>query len=96
MDLKVVDVPERRRYEVVAADDGAVLGFADYRVADGVVTIPHVEVDPAYEGRGVGGTLVRGLLDDVRLRGLKVVPLCPFARAWIARNEEYADLVHRS
>ena len=37
--------------------------------------------------------LVSGVLDDIRARGLEVVPLCPFAAAYIRRHPEYADLV---
>jgi predicted GNAT family acetyltransferase len=53
----------------------------------------HTEVEPEWEGRGVGSELVRGALDDVRARGLKVRPLCPFVRAFIERHSEYLDLV---
>ena len=44
-------------------------------------------------GHGLGGTLVRGALDDVRARGGSVVPLCPFVRGWIDRHPEYQDLL---
>lgn len=93
MDLRVVDVPERSRYEVTA--DGEVVGFSAYHQIDkGVYALPHVEVDAAFEGRGVASRLMRESLDDLRERGLRVVPICPFARAYIERNPSYADLVH--
>jgi uncharacterized protein len=38
---------------------------------------------------------VRGALDDMRARGLKVAPVCPFVAAYIRRHPEYADLVGR-
>jgi predicted GNAT family acetyltransferase len=47
------------------------------------------------EGSGVGSALVAGALDDIRSRGLRVVPLCPFVAAFIRRHSEYADLVAR-
>jgi predicted GNAT family acetyltransferase len=53
----------------------------------------HTEVAPSAEGAGVGSRLVRGALDDVRARGLRVAPLCPFVREYIRRHPEYADLV---
>ena len=34
-----------------------------------------------------------GVLDLARLRGLKVVPRCPYAAAFIRRHPEYQDLV---
>ena len=90
MNLQVADVPERQRYE--ARRDGVVLGHVGYQQADGHLVLTHTEVDPAAEGQGVGGQLVRGVLDDVRARGLAVQPLCPFAQGWMERHPEYADL----
>ena len=64
--------PSRSRYELVADDDTRV-GLLDYREEAGVVTMWHTEVDPGHGGQGYGGILVKGALDDVRARGLKVI-----------------------
>lgn len=48
MTLNVVDVPERRRYEIV--QDGAVLGHAAYQKADELIVFTHTEVDPGSRG----------------------------------------------
>ena len=53
----------------------------------------HTEIDPAFEGHGVGSALAKAALDDVRAKGLKAVPLCPFIRTWIDRHPDYEDLV---
>jgi uncharacterized protein len=42
---------------------------------------------------GVGTTLARGALDDVRARARRLVALCPFIAAYLERHGEYADLV---
>lgn len=93
--IEVVDVVERSRFEVLV--DGTSAGLADYRDAEraGAVvrTFFHTEVDPAFEGRGLGGALVRAALDDARARGLRVVPTCPFVAAYIRRHPDDADLV---
>jgi uncharacterized protein len=89
--LVVRDNPEHRRYEAYVGEELA--GFSQYRVQPGVITFTHTKVDPDFEGRGVGSQLVRTELDEARARGLKVVPMCPFVRAYIARHAEYADLV---
>ncbi len=41
----------------------------------------------------LGGRLVAGALDDLRTRGLKLVPLCPFVRTYLRRHSDYAHLV---
>lgn len=90
--VEVADNTELSRYE--ARIDGAVAGFAKYRRRPGRIIFTHTEVDPAFEGSGVGGVLARGALDAVRADGsLTVVPLCPFIRAWIERHHDYQDLV---
>ena len=89
--MTVSDNPDESRYEI---HDGETLaGSIVYRRGEDVVTMVHTEVDPAFEGQGVGSELVRGALDDVRAKGLHVKPLCPFVAAWIRRHPDYADLV---
>lgn len=85
------DVPDEHRYE--ARVDGDLAGFIDYRSAGSRIVLIHTEVDPAFEGQGVGSALARGALDDVRERGARVVVECTFVSGWIAKHDSYADLV---
>jgi uncharacterized protein len=94
MEITVTDVPQAGRYEARAGD--RVLGQANYQRQGDRVVFTHTEVDPDAEGSGVGGTLVRGALDDVRAHGLRVVPRCSFVRGYIERHPDYADLVDTS
>ena len=91
MDFRVVDNPEELRYELWLGATRA--GFIDYRSEPGVLLFVHTEVDPAFEGQGLGARLVVGALDDLRARGLKLVALCPFVRSYLRHHREYADLV---
>ena len=91
MELTVADNAERRRYE--ARFGSKVVGFIMYRLEPGRMTLIHTEVDTAFEGEGVGSQLVAGALEDIRARGLVVVPICPFVSAYIRRHPEYSDLV---
>lgn len=56
-------------------------------------TFYHTEVPEALEGQGVGKRLIKGALDDVRRRGLKVVPVCTFVRHYIETHPEEQDLL---
>jgi hypothetical protein len=85
--------PEQHRY--VAELDGEVAGFAEYQLTDELVVFTHTEVDEKFEGKGVGSTLARFALDDVRAEGTrKVLPLCPFVKGWIGKHPDYQDLVY--
>jgi predicted GNAT family acetyltransferase len=92
-ELKIVDNPEASRYEALLGD--RVAGFSEYITKPGRLVFTHTIVEPEFEGRGIGSKLVREELDDVRRRGLKVTPLCPFVRAFIRRHPENQDLVAR-
>jgi predicted GNAT family acetyltransferase len=87
----VADVPERSRFEILV--DGALAGYAVYRLAPGRITFVHTVIDDAYAGQGLGGKLARAALDTARARGLAVRPDCPFIKGWIAKHPDYADLV---
>jgi predicted GNAT family acetyltransferase len=89
--IEVFDRPEKSRYEI--SIDGEVVGFCSYRDTGGVFLLPHAEVDPRIGGQGIGTTLARRTLDDLRARQVKVVPLCPFIADFIRKNPQYQDLV---
>jgi predicted GNAT family acetyltransferase len=81
------------RYEAYV--DGELAGVAYYDLDEKRIVFTHTEVDDAYEGHGVGSTLARAALDDVRAEGdRRVVPRCPFIKEWIDRHPDYEDLVH--
>ena len=74
-------------------DADGITAFANYQLAGNVITIAHTETPLQARGRGIASKLVAGALDAVRARGLKLVPRCPFVRAYIARHPEYRDLL---
>jgi len=88
----VRDNARELRYELVD-DDGKVIGEIRYRREPGAVALVHTEVDPAREGQGLANMLVEGAVDDLRRRGLRLIPVCPYVRAWLRRHPELSDLV---
>ena len=72
--------------------EGAV-AFADYEMDGDTLVLTHTEVPAALSGKGIGSALARGVLDDARRRGLKVLPRCEFMAAYIARHPEYRDVL---
>ena len=91
-DIAVTDNPDRQRYEARLGED--VIGYAQYQLAGDLMVLTHTEVDPAYEGRGVGAALARTALEDVRERDLQALPICPFITSWVSRNPEYSDVLY--
>jgi predicted GNAT family acetyltransferase len=91
VDVSVTDNPALRRYELRI--DGAFEGEIVYRLEPGRIVLIHTEVSQQVEGQGLGAQLVKGALDDIRARGLRVVPLCPFVASYVRRHPEYGDLM---
>ena len=90
-DVQVSDDAERDRYEIRL--DGELAGFAQYARRGGRTLFVHTEIDPAFEGHGLGSKLAAGALDAERAAGRPVVPVCPFIRRYIDRHPEYLELV---
>jgi predicted GNAT family acetyltransferase len=84
MSTAVTDNPTANRFEVYV--DETLAGFAAYRLHDGRIVFTHTEVDPVFEGQGLGSRLAAGALGSARERGLRIVAQCPFIAAYLARH----------
>ena len=90
------DIAVRRndgKHQYEAHLNGQRVGISQFRPSPGRITFNHTEVEPEFEGKGVGSTLAKRALDDVRARGEKVVAQCPFVKEYIERHPAYADLL---
>jgi uncharacterized protein len=74
------------RYEL---DTDGGTAVAAYYERDGARVFTHTEVPRQSEGRGVANKLIRAALDDTKRAGLKIVPVCSFVVAFVARHPEY-------
>lgn len=75
-----------RRFELVV--DGHV-AFEEFERFPGGIAYLHTIVPKALEGRGIGGALVRHIMDYAVQNQLKVRPDCPFVKAYIDKHPEY-------
>src|SRR5688572_1290781 len=89
--LTISDNPGAHRFEL--HKDGVLAGHAEYNLLKGAVMFTHTEVQPQFEGQGLASRLVAFALDDVRQRGLQVIPVCQYVAGYIRKHPEYLDLV---
>jgi predicted GNAT family acetyltransferase len=89
--IEVRDNPAENRFEIF--DGETLAGFARYVRRPGRIIYVHTEIDPAFEGKGMGSKLAADALDAARAAGERVVPLCPFINDYIERHPKYIDLV---
>jgi predicted GNAT family acetyltransferase len=86
------DTPKGGRY--VARVEGkpeAEMTFT--KAGEKIIIIDHTGVPDELGGMGVGKALVEYMVHDVRARGLKIVPLCPFTNAQMRRHPEWQDVL---
>mgnify|MGYP001524275772 CR=1 FL=1 len=85
----VIDNAAEKRYELdLGKGDMALI---EYAMGDGFVVLTKQKT--AYESQGIGKELVLAALEDIRSKGLRVVPQCSFVEVYIRRHPEWADLV---
>lgn len=78
------------RYELEV--DGGI-AYSTYERRGDALHITHTVTPPALRGQGLAGRLMKGLFDDVRRQGLKIVPECSYVVAWLKRYPEEGDVV---
>jgi predicted GNAT family acetyltransferase len=76
---------EAHRFTTVVEGQRAVL---DYTLARDVMTITHTGVPPAIGGRGIAGELTRAALDLAQKAGWKVIPVCSYVAAYLAKHPD--------
>ena len=72
----------------------AATAFLEFRRRADRFTIVHTVVPPELEGQGVGSRLVTAAVGYAASHGLTVVPICPFARAWLRSHSDVAATVN--
>jgi len=88
--IRVIHDEPNHRFEFHLDGETAVL---TYRRAGDTITFIHTRVPDGIGRHGVGSELVRTGLEYAKSQGLKVIPLCPFAAAYIRSHAEYLDVV---
>jgi predicted GNAT family acetyltransferase len=57
------------------------------------IIIDHTEVGDSLKGKGAGKQLVARAVDFAREKGIKIIPLCPFAQSVFAKAKEFSDVL---
>jgi len=92
-DLPLVDNKAHHRFEMHI--DGAI-AFLIYRLNEPVITLVHTEVPESMEGKGVASALIEKVLDYIEKQGLRLVPECPFVRAYLKRHPDWKRILDAS
>ena len=75
--------------------EGKRLAEMTYSIAGASAIIDHTSVDDALRGTGAGKRLVGAAVAWARQEGIKILPLCPFARSVFEKTPGFADVLRR-
>ncbi|MCU0420886.1 MAG: N-acetyltransferase [Cyclobacteriaceae bacterium] len=77
------------------SDAGERLAEMSYsKAGTALIIIDHTEVSDRLRGQGAGKKLVEAAVGYARQSGLKILPLCPFARSVFDKMPEWADVLN--
>ena len=94
--MKIIAKPESQVLHMVDANEKHV-GELNYMVKDQkMIIIDSTQVDPLYKGQKIGDQLVEAVVKFARDAQKKIIPLCPFAKAYFEkRPDQYTDLLDK-
>ena len=75
-------------------DDDEIIAEIVY--ADGgnnTMIIEHTDVDERLQGQNIGYELVSRAVEHARMHGMKVTPVCPFAKAVFDKKADFRDVL---
>lgn len=90
MEYELIDNTEKKRYEFRIGSHTPVI---EYIKAKDKIYLTHTEVPNELAGKGIGTALVKQVLEDIKEKGLTLVPLCPFVALYLKRNPQWKTLV---
>ena len=85
------DGPTGGRY--LTTIDGHTAEMTYSRAGTSRIIIDHTGVPDALRGKGAGQALVKRAVEDAREAGVKIIPLCPFAKAQIEKHPERQEVL---
>ena len=90
------DGESKGRYLATFEDlPGEIAEMTYSKVGVSQIIIDHTDAPNSMRGRGAGRALVEAAVKDARAIGVKIIPLCPFAKAMFEKSPEWSDVLRR-
>lgn len=76
-----------------ASDGDRLLAEVNFPSRNGLAAITHTFVDDSLRGQGIAAQLLQAAADQIRADGMKVRPICSYAKKWFEQHPEERDLL---
>lgn len=91
-----MEIKEEKNRFALYNDEGTEIGEMTWVDAgEDIMVIDHTFVDPTYRGQKLAEKLVRSGVEKARRDGVKIVPLCPYAKKEFDEKNEYQDVLRK-
>lgn len=91
-----MEIKEETNRLALYNDEGNEIGEMTWSNAgEDMMIIDHTYVDDTYRGQGLAAKLVAAGVEKARRDGIKIIPLCPFAKKEFAEKAEYGDVLRK-
>lgn len=92
--MEIVHKEFENKGAFIAQSEGKKAGEMTYsKAGENLIIIDHTEVDSAFGGQGVGKKMVLAAVDFAREKNIKILPLCPFAKAAFEKDASIQDVL---
>ena len=92
--MEIKHKSEGNKGKFLIEKDGIIIAEMTYVWAGETrIIIDHTEVDESLKGQGVGKKLVTEAVNFAREKGIKIMPLCPFAQAVFEKEKDFKDVL---
>lgn len=92
MEIKLTE--DQTKGFAIAKENNIKAGKMTYSIASSdLIIIDHTEVEPMFNGKGVGKQLLYKIVEMAREKNIKILPLCPFANAMFQKSTDLQDVL---
>lgn len=92
--MEILLEEENTKGFAMASKNNERAGMMTYSIAGAaLIIIDHTEVEPAYNGKGVGKQMLYKIVEMARGKNIKIIPLCPFAASVFKKEVDIKDVL---
>jgi predicted GNAT family acetyltransferase len=92
--MKITQTDSRTEGSFTALDNGLEVGRLVYSwIGFDKMLIRHTGTDPKFRMQGIGLDLVKAAVDFARIKKIKILPSCSFARQEFRKRPEWKDVL---
>lgn len=93
MDIKQIEHGSKGAF-IIEVEHERLAEMTYSKAGDKLIIINHTEVSDKLRGKDAGKQLVIKAVEYARANGIKILPICPFARSVFDKTPEIADVLN--